>query len=119
MTIMLSLASLSMLVAAKLGLQKLKWLIPSLVLFEMCVGLYFPSMGALRSKYLPETCRSIIVNLFGIPLNFFVVSVFLSVQHLKADGALTIASAALALATICSAMLTKLAVAIQDQRRAL
>lgn len=111
MTIMLSLASLSMLVAAKLGLQKLNWLIPSLVLFEMCVGLYFPSMGALRSKYLPENCRSIIMNLFGIPLNFFVVSVFLSIQHLKADGALTIASAALALATVCSAMLTKLAAA--------
>jgi MFS transporter, MFS domain-containing protein family, molybdate-anion transporter len=69
--------------------------------FEACVGMYFPSIGTLRSKYVPDSHRSVIMNLFGIPLNFLVVGVFLSISKLGLKGALGISSGALGLATLC------------------
>lgn len=76
-------------------------LMGSFFAFEACVGMYFPSIGTLRSRYVPDSHRSVIMNLFGIPLNVLVVSVFLSIQKLGVGGALSISSGALGLATIC------------------
>lgn len=76
-------------------------LIASFFAFEACVGMYFPSIGTLRSKYIPDSHRSVIMNLFGIPLNALVVSVFLFVKYLGVNGALGISSLALGLATLC------------------
>jgi MFS transporter, MFS domain-containing protein family, molybdate-anion transporter len=69
--------------------------------FEACVGMYFPSIGLLRSKYVPDSHRSVIMNLFGIPLNLLVVSVFLSTNKLGVKGALAVSSSALAIASLC------------------
>ena len=69
--------------------------------FECTVGMYFPSIGTLRSRYVPDSHRSVIMNLFGIPLNVLVVTVFLSINKLGVGGALTVSSAALGLATVC------------------
>ena len=69
--------------------------------FEACVGMYFPSIGTLRSRYVPDSHRSVIMNLFGIPLNVLVVSVFLSIHKLGVSGALSVSSVALGLATMC------------------
>ena len=76
--------------------------------FELCVGMYFPSIGTLRSKYVPDSHRSVIMNLFGIPLNALVVSVFLSIKRLGVGGALSVATLALALATAATAKLVTL-----------
>ena len=54
--------------------------------FELCVGLYFPAIGTLRSKYVPEGQRAIIMNLFGIPLNMLVVGCFLSIKKARRAG---------------------------------
>lgn len=48
------------------------------VLFEIAVGMYFPSMGMLKSKVVPESCRSTLYNFFRVPLNFIVCCVLLS-----------------------------------------
>lgn len=48
------------------------------LLFEVCVGMYFPSMGSLKSKIVPEENRTTIYNLFRIPLNLIVLVVLLS-----------------------------------------
>jgi len=42
-------------------------------LFEMCVGLYFPSMGTMKGMIVPEDKRAAIYNLFRIPLNLIVL----------------------------------------------
>ena len=42
-------------------------------LFEMCVGMYFPIMGTMKSSIVPEDQRAAIYNLFRIPLNFIVL----------------------------------------------
>lgn len=73
--------------------------------FEICVGLYFPLIGTLRSKYIPDSHRSVIMNLFGIPLNLIVVSVFLSIKRLGVKGALACSTTSLAIATLCMSSL--------------
>ena len=101
---MLSAATIAMSLATwtvKQNVMSLPVLMGSFFVFEACVGMYFPSIGTLRSRYVPDSHRSIIMNLFGIPLNVLVVSVFLSIHKLGKVGALTISSGALGLATIC------------------
>jgi riboflavin transporter FmnP len=73
--------------------------------FEACVGMYFPLIGTLRSKYLPDAYRGVIMNIFGIPLNLIVVGVFLSIARLGLTGALTVSAAALCLASVASLLL--------------
>jgi len=73
----------------------------SFFLFEACVGMYFPSIGTLRSKYVPDSHRSVILNLFGIPLNTLVVTVFLINEKLGVSGALGVSTGALGLASVC------------------
>jgi MFS transporter, MFS domain-containing protein family, molybdate-anion transporter len=76
-------------------------LVAAFFAFEACVGMYFPSIGTLRSKYVPDSHRSVIMNLFGIPLNVLVVGVFLSISRLGLKGALGISSGALGVASLC------------------
>ncbi|CAB9526234.1 Molybdate-anion transporter [Seminavis robusta] len=76
-------------------------LIVSYFVFEACVGIYFPTIGTLRSKYLPDSHRSLIMTLFGVPLNIIVVTVFLLVPKLGHVGALAVASIAVGLACAC------------------
>lgn len=46
-------------------------------IFEICVGMYFPSMGTMKSSIVPENQRSAIYNLYRVPLNFIVVTILL------------------------------------------
>jgi hypothetical protein len=46
-------------------------------IFEICVGIFWPAMGTMRGRYVPETARSTIMNFFRIPLNFIVVLILL------------------------------------------
>ncbi len=94
---MLTAAGVAMGVATGCG-SSLLALVGALLVFEACVGIYFPTIGTLRSKYVPESHRSVIVNIFGIPLNLMVVSVFLSIKHIGVSGALACSTAALVLA---------------------
>jgi hypothetical protein len=76
-------------------------LVVSFLVFEACVGVYFPSSGLLRSTFIPDTHRSIIMSLFGIPLNILVISVFLASNHLGISGSLGVSTGALNLAVMC------------------
>ncbi|GJP38450.1 hypothetical protein CLOM_g22885 [Closterium sp. NIES-68] len=40
--------------------------------FEVCVGVFWPSVMAMRARYIPEEARATIMNCFRIPLNAFV-----------------------------------------------
>ncbi|KAG6466306.1 molybdate-anion transporter-like [Zingiber officinale] len=48
--------------------------------FEVCVGIFWPSMMKMRSHYIPEEARSTIMNFFRIPLNLFVCIVLYNVN---------------------------------------
>jgi hypothetical protein len=45
------------------------------VVFEVCVGLFWPGIGTLRSQLVPEHCRATVINLFRVPLNLIVCGV--------------------------------------------
>eukprot|EP00562_Extubocellulus_spinifer_P034821 CAMPEP_0178691488 /NCGR_PEP_ID=MMETSP0699-20121125/6669_1 /TAXON_ID=265572 /ORGANISM="Extubocellulus spinifer, Strain CCMP396" /LENGTH=150 /DNA_ID=CAMNT_0020336763 /DNA_START=50 /DNA_END=502 /DNA_ORIENTATION=+ len=75
--------------------------------FEACVGMYFPMIGTMRSKYLPDSHRSVIMSLYAIPLNVLVVSVFLFAGRLGTAGAFAVTTVALAAATICMILLRR------------
>lgn len=49
-------------------------------LFEVTVGVFWPSLMKMRSQYVPEEMRSTIINLFRIPLNLFVCIVLYNVR---------------------------------------
>jgi len=48
------------------------------LLFEFCVGLYFPTIGVLKSQIVPEKVRGTVYNLYRMPLNGIVVGLLLS-----------------------------------------
>lgn len=76
-------------------------IIVAFFVFEVCVGMYFPSIGTIRSKLIPESHRSVIMTLFAVPLNALVVGVVFFHSTLGDIGALTIASFAMGIATAC------------------
>merc|ERR550519_3248798 len=43
------------------------------MVFELSIGMYFPSMGTLKAEVVPDSHRSTIYNIFRIPLNLIVV----------------------------------------------
>merc|ERR1719198_857134 len=45
------------------------------VIFELCVGIYFPSICTLKSEAVPESHRATIYNIFRAPMNAIVVAV--------------------------------------------
>lgn len=48
--------------------------------FEVLIGMFWPSMMTLRAKYVPEQQRSTIINIFRIPLNLFVCLILWKVR---------------------------------------
>jgi len=46
--------------------------------FEFCCGVYFPTVGVLKSEIVPEHVRGTVYNLYRVPLNAIVVSLLLS-----------------------------------------
>ncbi|CAF2049364.1 unnamed protein product [Rotaria magnacalcarata] len=55
----------------------------SFLVFEFCIGVFWPAMATMRSKYIPEEARATVMNYFRIPLNFIVVVILLKDFELK------------------------------------
>jgi len=53
------------------------------LVFEACVGMYFPAMGTLKSKEVPEAARAGVYNAFRVPLNAVVVVLLLTHLSLR------------------------------------
>lgn len=47
------------------------------LLFEFCVGVYFPTIGMAKSSVVPESTRTTIYNLYRVPLNAVVIALLL------------------------------------------
>lgn len=58
------------------------------LVFELCIGVYFPMMGTLKGKMVPEANRSAMYNLFRVPLNTIVVVEL--VMHFDMQSAFTL-----------------------------
>jgi len=53
------------------------------LVFEFCIGVFWPAMATMRSKYVPEEARATVMNYFRIPLNLMVVVILLKEFPLK------------------------------------
>ena len=51
----------------------------SFFLFECCCGVYWPALGTMRSRYIPEEVRATVMNVFRVPHNLIVVVVLLKI----------------------------------------
>ena len=67
-------------------------------LFEVCCGVYFPTMGSIRSKYVPEETRATVMNIFRVPLNLIVVLVLLNVSTMSYSTIFGVCTALLCIA---------------------
>jgi|TARA_B110000908_G_C9994045_1_gene331102 hypothetical protein len=65
------LAACSMVVPA-LGLDFAPTFIAFLTM-EFCVGAFYPAMGIMRAKYVPNSLQSTIMTIFRLPLNVLVI----------------------------------------------
>ncbi|KAJ8904875.1 hypothetical protein NDN08_001389 [Rhodosorus marinus] len=57
--------------------ERLETTFAAFLVFEVAVGMYFPAVGTIRAKLIPEESRSTIMNIYRIPLNFLVMLVVL------------------------------------------
>ncbi|KAI9141020.1 hypothetical protein BKA69DRAFT_1076785 [Paraphysoderma sedebokerense] len=53
--------------------------------FETTVGLFFPLISSLRTKYVPESVRATVMSLFRVPLNLIVVGMLYKVSYSPAS----------------------------------
>ena len=67
----LTLAANCLLVAALASSEMVTFF--SFAIFELCVGLYFPAMGRLKSELVDDAVRGKVYGMMRLPLNVFVV----------------------------------------------
>mmetsp|Transcript_17439 Transcript_17439/g.37960 ORF Transcript_17439/g.37960 Transcript_17439/m.37960 type:complete len:463 (-) Transcript_17439:278-1666(-) len=81
------------------------------LIFEICVGIFWPSLMSMRSKYIPEDCRATIMNFFRLPLNLFVCIVLYNVSAFPIANMFAMCSTFLLVAAYCQYKLHEVAVA--------
>jgi hypothetical protein len=59
----------------------------SFFLFECCCGVYWPALGTMRSRYIPEEVRATVMNVFRVPLNCLVVCVLNEISRMHETSA--------------------------------
>ena len=64
------------------------------LVFEVCVGFFYPAYGVIKSEKIPENVRSTVMNIFRIPLNAFVVLLLLRIKYFDSNVVFGICSIA-------------------------
>eukprot|EP00802_Teleaulax_amphioxeia_P013564 Tamp_13616.p1 GENE.Tamp_13616~~Tamp_13616.p1 ORF type:complete len:472 (-),score=126.06 Tamp_13616:287-1588(-) len=67
-------------------------------IFEAACGIYFPSMGIIKSQYVPEEVRATLYNVFRVPLNVIVVVVLANLGSISDNSVFCICGFLLAAA---------------------
>eukprot|EP00879_Flechtneria_rotunda_P006971 GHRR01007318.1.p1 GENE.GHRR01007318.1~~GHRR01007318.1.p1 ORF type:complete len:366 (+),score=93.50 GHRR01007318.1:391-1488(+) len=76
--------------------------------FELCVGIFWPSMMSMRANYVPEELRATIINMFRVPLNAFVCVVLGNVDAVPLAGMFGLCVAFLGVSCACQMKLDAL-----------
>eukprot|EP00980_Cylindrotheca_fusiformis_P006927 scaffold1443_cov113-Cylindrotheca_fusiformis.AAC.1 len=87
------------------GGEYLWQIIVAFLVFEACVGAYFPSIGVLRCTHCPETNLSMIITLFQLPTNAIVATIFFFFQSLGSMRAFLLVSTLLSVGAACMVIL--------------
>lgn len=73
----------------------------SFFVFEVCCGIFWPCLGFLRSRYVPEEVRATVMNMFRMPLNLIVVLVLYNIASLSEASVFLVCGACLLPAIVC------------------
>jgi MFS transporter, MFS domain-containing protein family, molybdate-anion transporter len=73
------------------------------LLFETCVGVFYPAYGCIKSEKIPEEIRSAVMNIFRIPLNLFVLVLLLKIKYFSSESVFMICAVAHAISFVCYA----------------
>ena len=71
------------------------------VAFELCVGIFWPSIMQLRAHTVPESVRSTVMNAYRIPLNLFVCAILAKAGSFRTNFLFGLCSAFLLVACGC------------------
>lgn len=71
------------------------------VAFELCVGLFWPSIMQLRAQMVPESVRSTVMNAYRIPLNLFVCAILFKAGNFSTNFLFGLCTVFLLAATAC------------------
>ncbi|ORY31469.1 DUF791-domain-containing protein [Neocallimastix californiae] len=71
-------------------------------LFEICCGMFFPTLGCIKSEIIPEEVRSSVMNLFRVPMNAIVVVVLLKISSFNQEVQFIICTILCALSLLLS-----------------
>ncbi|CDF41384.1 unnamed protein product [Chondrus crispus] len=88
----------------------------ALLAFEVICGLYFPAMGTMRAKYVPEVTRSAIMNYFRLPLNLIVCLILY--KNYENTTVFCLCAVMMAIAVICQQRLfsaSKVSIGTKDE----
>ena len=69
--------------------------------FEVTVGLYWPSIGTIRARYLPQEVRATLMNVFRVGLNIIVVTVLYNIEALSHRKIFSSCAILLAMGAMC------------------
>ncbi|KAF5837658.1 hypothetical protein DUNSADRAFT_4091 [Dunaliella salina] len=78
--------------------------------FELMVGIFWPSMMTMRASYVPEELRSTIINCFRIPLNLFVCVILYNVHLFPLSVMFGLCAGFLAIAALCQMRMERIVV---------
>ena len=74
-------------------------------IFEAACGIYWPSIGIVKSKYVPEEVRATVYSIFRVPLNVIVVVVLLNLGTITDNSVFLICAFLLGGAALCAHVL--------------
>lgn len=83
----------------------------SFCLFEVTVGMFWPSLGFMRSRYVPEEVRATVMNIFRIPLNLIVVAVLINIDNLTQSQVFALCFGCMLPAVTCQWLLCRIVLA--------
>ena len=69
-------------------------------IFEAAVGIYWPSMALIKSRFVPEHVRATVYNIFRVPLNLLVISILANLGSLSDDAVFWFCGLLLAVAAL-------------------
>lgn len=72
------------------------------LVFEFCVGVYFPAIGTVKSSVVPEASRAGVYNAFRVPLNAVLCGLLLG--NLALTTCFALCSSFLCISLVCMAM---------------
>ena len=71
-------AAAALSLGAAAALDDRRWKLLAFLVFEVCVGCYWPLVGAIKARVVPEESRAAVYSLYRVPLNACVVAVLLA-----------------------------------------